>query len=237
MCTVTYLPLGNEEFCLTSNRDETPGRQPMELYYDEANNLLFPKEPKHGGTWISASADNRLVCLLNGAFQKHKQEPPYRRSRGLVVLDYFEYGTTAQFVTNYYFDGIEPFTMVIFDNAKLYDFRWDGETKHLLELDPEKPHIWSSSTLYNDEIKNKRIAWFQNWLAAEQEKNAAEILKFHKTAGADDKENGLIMSRNNNLVCTVSITQVIKKDHKFSLKYFDRINNQNTEQILNLNRV
>ena len=237
MCTVTYLPLGNDEFCLTSNRDETPTRQPMELYHDEANNLLFPKEPKHGGTWISASADNRLVCLLNGAFQKHKHEPPYRKSRGLVVLDYFEYGTTAQFVTNYYFDGIEPFTMVIFDNAKLYDFRWDGEEKHLLELDPEKPHIWSSSTLYNDEIKNKRIAWFQQWLAAEQEKNAAEILKFHKTAGADDKENGLIMSRNNNLVCTVSISQVIKKDHKFSLKYFDRINNQLSEQILNLNRV
>jgi uncharacterized protein with NRDE domain len=166
MCTVTYLPLGNDEFCLTSNRDETPSRQPMELYYDEANNLLFPKEPKHGGTWISASADNRLVCLLNGAFQKHKHEPPYRRSRGLVVLDYFEYGTTAQFVTNYYFDGIEPFTMVIVDNGKLFDFRWDGAAKHLLELDPEKPHIWSSSTLYNDEIKNKRIAWFQNWLAA-----------------------------------------------------------------------
>ena len=235
MCTVTYLPLGNDEFCLTSNRDETPTRQPMELYYDEANNLLFPKEPKHGGTWISVSADNRLVCLLNGAFQKHKHEPPYRKSRGLVVLDYFEYGTTTQFVTNYYFDGIEPFTMVIFDNAKIYDFRWDGETKHLLELDPEKPHIWSSSTLYNDEIKNKRIAWFQQLLVAEQENNAAEILKFHKTAGADDKENGLIMSRNNNLVCTVSITQVLKKDHKFSLKYFDRINNKLSEQILELN--
>ena len=124
--------------------------------------------------------------------------------------------------------------MVIFDNAKLFDFRWDGATKHLLELDPDKPHIWSSSTLYNDEIKNKRITWFQNWLAAEQEKNAAEILKFHKTAGADDKENGLIMSRNNNLVCTVSITQIIKKDLKFLLKYFDRINNQNTERILDL---
>jgi hypothetical protein len=141
----------------------------------------------------------------------------------LVVLDYFEYATTAQFLTNYYFDGIEPFTMVIVDNGKLFDFRWDGAAKHLLELDPEKPHIWSSSTLYNDEIKNERIAWFQNWLAAEQENNAAEILKFHKTAGADDIENGLIMSRNNNLVCTVSITQVIKSSEYFYFSYLDRI--------------
>jgi hypothetical protein len=113
--------------------------------------------------------------------------------------------------------------MVIVDNGKLFDFRWDGAAKHLLELDPEKPHIWSSSTLYNDEIKNKRIAWFQNWLAAEQENNAAEILKFHKTAGADDIENGLIMSRHNNLVCTVSITQVIKSSDSFSFSYLDRI--------------
>jgi hypothetical protein len=222
MCTVTYLPLGNDEFCLTSNRDETPSRQPMELYHDEANNLLFPKEPKHGGTWISASADNRLVCLLNGAFQKHKHEPPYRKSRGLVVLEYFDY-STPQFISNYYFDGIEPFTMVIFDNGKLYDFRWDGIEKHLKELDTKLPHIWSSSTLYSDEVKEMRLSWFQDWLNSEMPKNAVEILNFHKTAGADDIENGLIMSRNNNLVCTVSITQVIKSFDYFSFSYLDRI--------------
>jgi len=228
MCTVTYLPLANNEFCLTSNRDETPGRQPMELFYDAAAKLLYPKEPKHGGTWISASADNRLVCLLNGAFQKHKHEPPYRMSRGLVVLDFFEYGTVAQFVSNYYFEGIEPFTMVLFDNGKLYEFRWDGSEKHLLELDAEKAHIWSSSTLYNDEIKSRRISWFQNWLNAEQENSPAEILKFHQTAGADDKENGLVMSRFNNAVCTVSITQVLRSIDAFMMNYYDMIEKNTT---------
>ena len=223
MCTVTYLPLGNNEFCLTSNRDESIGRQPLDLFYDEDNMLLYPKEPKHGGTWISASKDNRLVCLLNGAFQKHKHEPPYRKSRGLVVLEYFDYGSTTQFILNYYFDGIEPFTMVIFDDGKLYDFRWDGLEKHLKELDAKLPHIWSSSTLYSDEVKEMRISWFQDWLNSKTPKNAAEILHFHKTAGANDKENGLIMSRQNNLVCTVSITQVIKTLKKFSFNYLDRI--------------
>jgi hypothetical protein len=185
--------------------------------------LLYPREPKHGGTWISASNDNRLVCLLNGAFQKHKHEPPYRKSRGLVVLEYFDYGNTTQFISNYYFEGIEPFTMVIFDNGKLYDFRWDGSEKHLKELDANLPHIWSSSTLYSDEIKEMRVSWFQNWLNSEMPKNAVEILNFHKTAGANDKENGLIMSRHNNLVCTVSITQVIKSADSFSFSYLDRI--------------
>jgi hypothetical protein len=223
MCTVTYLPLANNEFCLTSNRDETPSRQPLDLFYDEDSMLLYPKEPKHGGTWISASKDNRLVCLLNGAFQKHKHEPPYRKSRGLVVLEYFDYGSTYQFITNYYFDGIEPFTMVIFDDGKLYDFRWDGMEKHLKELDANLPHIWSSSTLYSDEIKEMRLSWFQDWLNSEMPKNAVEILNFHKTAGANDKENGLIMSRYDNFVCTVSITQVIKSSDSFSFSYLDRI--------------
>ena len=228
MCTVTYLPLGDNEFCLTSNRDEAPGRQPLDLFYDEVTKLLYPKEPKHGGSWIAASSDNRLVCLLNGAFQKHKHEPPYRMSRGLVVLDFFEYGTVAQFVSNYYFEGIEPFTMILFDNGKLYDFRWDGAEKHLQELDSEKPHIWSSSTLYNDEIKAKRKEWFQKWLDAEKENNAIEILNFHKTAGSDDIENGLIMSRFNNLVCTVSITQVLRNNEVFSINYHDLLVDKTT---------
>jgi hypothetical protein len=219
---------------LTSNRDETPGRQPLDLFYDEDNMLLYPKEPKHGGTWISASKDNRLVCLLNGAFQKHKHEPPYRKSRGLVVLEYFDY-STPQFFSNYYFDGIEPFTLVIFDDGKLYDFRWDGSEKYLKELDANLPHIWSSSTLYSDDLKEKRLSWFQDWLNSEMPKNASEILNFHKTAGASDKENGLIMSRHNNSVCTVSITQVIKNYESFRFKYFDLIDGKSKNSMLFFN--
>ncbi len=30
MCTVTYLPLGNNDFILTSNRDEQPSRETLE---------------------------------------------------------------------------------------------------------------------------------------------------------------------------------------------------------------
>ena len=73
MCTVTYLPLENEGFILTSNRDESHIRKtiPPKKYVENGVELAYPKEQLAGGTWIGASTKNRLVCLLNGAFKKH----------------------------------------------------------------------------------------------------------------------------------------------------------------------
>ncbi len=71
MCTVTYLPLGNNNFILTSNRDETPLRKtiPPKEYDENGVELTYPKDELAGGTWIGLSDKNRLVCLLNGGFK------------------------------------------------------------------------------------------------------------------------------------------------------------------------
>ena len=87
MCTVTYLPLENDGFILTSNRDESPMRKtiPPKKYLENGVELAYPKDQLAGGTWIGASTKNRLVCLLNGAFKKHERNSYYKMSRGLVV--------------------------------------------------------------------------------------------------------------------------------------------------------
>ena len=57
MCTVTFLPLKNDGFILTSNRDEQPNRithPPLTVVEDETT-LLFPKDEIAGGTWIGTS--------------------------------------------------------------------------------------------------------------------------------------------------------------------------------------
>ncbi|MBK9018424.1 MAG: NRDE family protein [Saprospiraceae bacterium] len=41
-----------------------------------AASLIFPRDTAAGGTWIAASDTNRVACLLNGAFVKHKHQPP-----------------------------------------------------------------------------------------------------------------------------------------------------------------
>lgn len=228
MCTVTYLPLINRGFILTSNRDETPTRAAIELRQNDEKNLLYPREPKAGGTWICASATERLVCLLNGAFEKHQHRPPYRRSRGLVVLDFFEYENASQFLQVYDFQGIEPFTMVIWERGLLAELRWDEQQTHFKYLDTQQPHIWSSSPLYPQPVRAMRESWFADWLIQNADNQSPEsILKFHQTAGTGDPENDVKMYRRNGLVQTISITQVLyHATTGFEMTYRDLIDGQ-----------
>ncbi|HWZ21081.1 MAG TPA: NRDE family protein, partial [Cytophagaceae bacterium] len=87
MCTVTYLPKPNGEYILTSSRDEKivrPAAAVPQCYTIGGKSIVFPKDPTAGGSWI-AYAGEKTVCLLNGGFKKHISNPPYKKSRGLVV--------------------------------------------------------------------------------------------------------------------------------------------------------
>ncbi|AUC86091.1 hypothetical protein CW731_12720 [Polaribacter sp. ALD11] len=92
MCTVTYLLLGNNNFILTSNRDETPLRKtiPPKEYLENGVELTYPKDEIARGIWIGLSDKKRLVCLLNGGFVAHKRKLPYKMSRGIVVKKIFQ---------------------------------------------------------------------------------------------------------------------------------------------------
>ncbi|QQS30984.1 MAG: NRDE family protein [Sphingobacteriales bacterium] len=212
MCTFTFLPLGNYEFIATSNRDEQPDRAAYnfsDLQNGNGVHLLFPKEPKAGGTWLATSNDNRLVTVLNGAFERHERKSYYKRSRGLMALDFFDYPGAQQFFQGYDFDGIEPFTMIIFDKGNLLEYRWDGETQYIKPLKTDLPYIWSSAALYTTEARIHRQQWFDEWLHTQQTFSRESIFQFHSNAGSNDPHNGLVMNRFN-MVKTVSIASIQK---------------------------
>lgn len=220
MCTVTIIPKGKNDFVLTSNRDEAPHRVSLapEVYTINDTKLVFPKDELSGGTWVGVSEKNRMVCVLNGAFESHKRKVSYRLSRGVVAKDFLlaEFINTA--VDTYNLIDIEPFTMILVDwnsSLKFYELVWDGTVKHFSEL-PLKPKIWSSSTLYNIEMKNERYAWFENF-KSKQVLNASTLMEFHKTAGKNNVDYGVIMDRG--FVKTTSITQIEKSQHKFEMRY------------------
>jgi hypothetical protein len=235
MCTVSYLPQPSG-FVLTSNRDEAPGRSPVELSADTQQSYIFPKDTLAGGTWICASNTDRLICLLNGAFEKHQRNLPYRRSRGLVVLDAFEYSNIHDFFEQYNFAQIEPFTMVIVDQGNLFELRWDEVQTHLKQLDPQQAHIWSSSTLYPADVRQTRSAWFDAWLTQTPQAGRLDIFNFHNSAGADDTWNGLVMNRND-IVRTVSITSVEQHDGTWAMYYHDKMSGQDSSISLLINTV
>ena len=104
--------MGKSDFILTSNRDEAPGRNALKPkhYYHNDVRLLFPKDEQSSGTWIGLSEKSRLICLLNGGFEKHKRQERYRLSRGEVVKDLLAMDDIAIGLDNYDLDAIEPFT-------------------------------------------------------------------------------------------------------------------------------
>lgn len=221
MCTVTYLPLNNNDFILTSSRDVPFSREKSSFpkkYKEDNVELFYPKDGRAGGTWIGTSNKQRLICLLNGGFKNHKQNDLYKKSRGIIVKDLLK----ANDITNEFkridLQHVEPFTLIIIEwkgNLMLFEFVWDGLEKHLKTL-PQEPRIWSSSTLYSDRMKEMRMQWFSDWRLS-QAFDQKSILEFHHKAGVGDPKIDVIMKREK--VGTVSITQVTRKEKHLIMDY------------------
>ena len=221
MCTVTYLPIGNSDFILTSNRDEQPTRKTLapKEYFEEGVKLTYPKDELAGGTWIGLSDKKRLVCLLNGGFESYEREVTYRMSRGIIVKAILKADDFESYIRNFDFVGIEPFTIVLVDwNLELttYELVWDGTQQYFSKLKQE-PKIWSSSTLYTKEEKQLRKKWFTDWLRNNSEFTQSAILKFHHNSETGSPENSIKMKRS--YVETVSITSVKKNNSKVIVDY------------------
>lgn len=233
MCTVTYIPLGNNDFILTSSRDVPYKRESAsqpEKYVEEGIDLWYPKDGKAGGTWIGLSSKKRLICLLNGAFKYHTSRSDYKKSRGLIVKELLKANNLKTTLKNIDLTGIEEFTLTIIDwdeNLELIEFVWDGVDKHQ-KLMPQEPHIWSSSTLYDDNVKQLRRNWFTDW-QKQNDFSQHHILNFHHNAGIGDPNIDVLMDRK--LGGTVSISSIKKEDNLISL-YYEDVKEQSKSELL-----
>jgi hypothetical protein len=174
------------------------------------------------------------VCVLNGGFKKHKRKDNYSKSRGLIAKELLKENSLQPYLENLDLLDVEPFTMVIVDwnnnELNLVEVVWDEHEKHIT-VHKTEPKIWSSSTLYTDEIKELRKSWFQQWLR-ENEFTSEAILKFHHSE-IGDKEQSILMKRTH--VETVSITSVKKTENKLEMIYEDIVHS--TKTAVNFNRL
>lgn len=230
MCTVTYLPQ-DRGFILTSNRDERVSR-PASAHIAKADirgvQVYFPQDLQAGGTWIASSEIGYTLCLLNGAYKPHVGQSSAKKSRGLVLLDFFQYqeekeeSTAAQqFAEKYDFLGIEPFTLLFagFENNEqvLAELRWDGTSSFFTPLDHANHYIWSSVMLYTPEIIALRERSFRDWLLSHKEEpvQPREILHFHHFGG--DEAGGMKIDLGDKK--TVSVCSVSSKPDKTHIWY------------------
>ena len=228
MCTVTYFPLKNK-IVLTSNRDEKPNRSAQEIHREKG--VFYPKDATKNGTWFAVSESGNAIVLLNGAFENHFVKTDYRKSRGLIVLDLIAEENIFKALQFIDLENIEPFTLVIFQENQLAEFRWDGTEKHFKMLDNNRSYIWSSATLYDESAREKRKQIFQEFLQNETISEEA-ILDFHHQK-TDDLENGITIKRQNTIQ-TISTTQLVIS-YEMTLKHHDRLNEYSNPEKIFLN--
>ncbi len=208
---------------------------PPEIYTGKDNNLLYPKDADAGGSWIAMSDNGNAAVLLNGAFVKHVPLPPYQRSRGLVFTHIIADPMPVRCLMRLELTRIEPFTIVILEQDSLYECRWDGSKKHCRQLPNYRPYIWSSVTLYSEDIIQKRERWFASWLNRNPNPVRADILHFHQFAGEGDTMNDLRMNRHDSML-TVSITSMQLVPGKGIIAYMDLGENKQYKQELDFIR-
>lgn len=221
MCTVTFIPTSTG-CIITSNRDEKIARNRAlspNKYLIGEKKIIFPKDPKAGGTWM-AHDDNKIVVLLNGAQEKHIPKAAYKKSRGLIVLELISSENTFKYWNTIDLSEIEPFTIIVFENKKLLQLQWNEIEKKAEEIDEKQFHIWSSSTLYSKEIREKRKVWFTNFINKHNIPSREEILHFHQFTETNNKEFGLQINRND-ILKTVSITQCEMSKNRIEMFYVD----------------
>ena len=224
MCTVSFVS-SNGKTIITSNRDEKihrPSAIAPKNYLLNNKNIIFPKDPKAGGTWFAIDENGTVLVLLNGANEKHEVKLPYRKSRGLIVLDVITSLSPKDFWQEIDLENIEPFTLVLFQDNNLYQLRWNGIDKETTTLDTNKNYVWSSSTLYSNAIRDKRADWFYAFLDVNPTISETEMLNFHRYTKEENTENGLVINRNDELK-TLSITQSVIEKNRVSILHYDLI--------------
>lgn len=221
MCTVIFIP-GRNKFQFASLRDENPLRpraiEPS-LHTTDTASFIAPIDALAGGTWAGLNQFGNVIILLNGAHTKHVRQAYYRKSRGLVVLALLASELPVVDWTLMDLEGTEPFTLVVGSEWNLFELVWDGQQKIKTLLDITKPHIWSSSTLYNAQAKACRNELFHQWISKGPKTNRQSLLDFFRTY--QDAENGFLMDRNG-LIKTLSYSFIeINKNKRGLYSYHD----------------
>ena len=222
MCTVSFVPTG-DRIIITSNRDEKtlrPGALEPRHYQMGHKKVFFPKDPQAGGTWYAVDEYCNVLVLLNGAEEKHTLKQAYRKSRGLIVLDLMSAPSPLHAWYHIDLSGIEPFTIVLYENQLLYQLRWNEVAKDTVVLDSSQSYIWSSSTLYPKDVRAQRAQWFASFLMSEPQPSEEAMFHFHRYTEEEDTQHGLVINRND-VLKTLSITQTVIEKNKATIHYAD----------------
>lgn len=226
MCTLTYIHT-EKGAIITSSRDEKTDRKSLlpREYEINGKKIFFSKDIEKNGTWLALN-NKTVVCLLNGAEENLGNELFFTESRGKIVLERFRFEDNLLFFNQLNLENFAPFTMVIFDFDKknIEEIIWNGNEKTLRKVTQNTSKIWSSSTLYTKEIRQKRELWFSEFLNQNPNINTDTVFKFHTYPHTDNSEQNIFMKRNDGKQ-TVSISQIEILDSEVNYRFWNVFDN------------
>jgi hypothetical protein len=123
---------------------------------------------------------------------------------------------------------------VLYQPGQLHELRWDGTGKFEQQLDIAGNYIWSSSTLYTDEIIRQRQNLFQQFIHLPAGITAEGIHYFH-TSNNGDNENGFVIDRETGMK-TFSITQAVVYCNAVNFLHTDLLQQKQYSEILPISK-
>ena len=229
------LSVGKSEhgIVITSNRDEQRTRKHSltpEFIQHGTRKTILARDAQAHGTWFLTDNTGRIAVLLNGAFECHVPSPPYRKSRGIILLNLFQEKDLKSTFLNYNLDHVEPFQLIYIDKNQSFQCVWDGNQKHLFEIDLSTPQVFFSPTLYTKEQQEVKRDHFYTAIVAFERLNAKWLLDYHSNQHPLTSETNFFMSREYH--STKSISQVEIGASQSRYVHWQAWDNQRHEHLL-----
>lgn len=230
MSTVTYLPY-KDKIYITANRDERPhdaGVAAPTVQKFSSGKILFPKDGDSGGTWIGIHNNGNAMVMVNGAFAPHIRKDSYRVHKEKIFLEIFNSENPVDAFNNMDLHDIEPFTLIVWlkKNGTLWEMRWDEYEKFVNSLPADMPNMWSSVTLFDEQMIQKRRGWFDDWRNSQDTITGEGIRWFHEHGGEGFERMNL--NPNKGATYTLSITSIEISEDRSVMYYHDLMTGEQT---------
>lgn len=168
------------------------------------------------------------MVMVSGAFAPHIRKDEYKKSRGIVFLDIFDSDNPVKAFNEIDLQDIEPFTLVVWlkQNGTLWEMRWDEYEKFVTSLPADMPNMWSSVTLFDEAMIQRRRKWFDEWRLAQDNITGESIRWFHEHGGEGFER--LNLNLNNGATNTLSITGIEISEDRSVMYYHDLMTGEQT---------
>ncbi len=174
MCTITFYPINNESYILSTNRDELKARAkatPPQVDIKDEVRFVRPVDGEKGGTWIAVNEYKLSLNILNW-FQAYDQRTDYKNdyysSRGQIIHDLISSKSLEECdkrLKTIDLEHFAPFRLLGFQVNPLKIIHWSWNGKDLKQTGQHiRPHIWISAGFDYEKVLHFRKEAFSRFL-------------------------------------------------------------------------